>query len=144
MPSNAEHLRAWLLGCGAIDASAPIGLDWQSGAPGGYALIALPTALRVRENILGKVSLRETQEEDFLFASREPCGADTAQNLSNAALYRAVTEWILGQNARGNLPAWEGGAVTGVLPSVTAAPLAWEPGVARYGVRIRVIYKTDA
>lgn len=141
MASNAEHLRRWLMGCGAIGGEGRFSVDWLGDGPGEVALITVPSALRWRENVLGERRLLDEQEERFILATRRPFGADTAGNLENLAACRAVAEWISARNAEGAFPEWEGGVVTGVVPTLTGAPAAAEAGTARYQVEIKVTYR---
>ena len=126
--SNAEHLRDWLTGCGAIDPAKRFGVDWLGAEPGGYALVTVPSPLRWRENVLGECRPEPEQVQDFLFAARESCGADAAGNLANLALCRDVADWISAQNVAQAFPRWEGSEVTGVTPTLTGAPLAFGAG----------------
>ena len=140
--SNAERLRAWLFGCEAIDATKRFGVDYLGDEPTQYALITVPSALKWHENILGQRRLADEQAQNFVFASRECYGADAAQNLANLAFYQAVTRWIMAQNEARAFPAWEGGEVSGVEPTLTGGPVACGAGAAKYQIRIRVSYRT--
>ncbi len=139
--SNAQRLRSWLFGCEAIDATKRFGVDYLGDEATEYALITVPSALKWRENILGKRRLRNEQEQSFIFASQEYYGADVGQNLKNLAFYQAVMKWIMAQNAAQAFPEWEGGRVTGITPTLTGAPIAFGAGVARYQIQIKVTYR---
>ncbi len=139
--SNAEHLRQWLFGCEAIDATKRFGVDYLGDEPTEYALITVPSTLKWSENIIGERKLKSEQEQNFIFASQEYYGADVARNLENLAFYQAVMNWIMARNAAQDFPQWEGGTVTGVTPTLTGAPIAYGAGAARYQIQIKVTYK---
>lgn len=139
--SNAEHMREWLLGCGAIDGTKRFGVDWLGDGTDGYALVTVPSPLKWKENVLGERRLMAEQVQDFIFAARESYGADTDRNLANLALCQDVMAWIVARNAARDFPRWEGGAVTGVTPTLTGAPLAFGAGSARYQIQLKVTYR---
>lgn len=138
--SNAQHLREWLFECRAIDPGKRFDVDWLGDEPTEYALITVPSALRWRENVLGERRLLDAQEQSFIFALQGPFGADAEGNLKNLALCQAVMNWIIDRNARGDFPRWEGGVVTAVTPTLSAAPVAQSAGTARYQIQIRVLW----
>ena len=140
--SNAERLRAWLMGCPAIDPTKRFGLDDLGESPPQYALMTVPSALKWRGNILGQQVAAPEQVERFFFASREFWGSDAVQGLESLRFYRAVTDWIAAQNAAGAFPAWAGGVVTGIVPTLTASPVDYGAGTARYEIQIDVNYRT--
>lgn len=138
--NNVALMRAWLRGCPVVAQARLFGVDYL-GEQESYSLDPIPTALRYRENILGEMVLRETQEQNFVFASREPYGADIAQNLDNLAFFQAVSAWIIGQNNARSFPEWEGGEVTAIVPTLTAYPMAMGSAYARYEIHIKVTYR---
>ncbi len=138
--NNAASMRAWLRRCPALARDRRFGADYLGEAES-YSLDAVPTALKYRENILGDMKLRETQAQDFVFAAREPYGADFRRNLENLALMQAVAEWIIGRNDAGDFPEWEGGEVLAVVPMLNGFPVAMGSAYARYQMQIRVIYR---
>ena len=141
--SNAEHLRQWLLGCGAIDRTKRFGVDWLGDGGDGYALVTEPSPLKWKANVLGECRPEAEQAQDFLFEARACYGADAAQNLANLALCQDVMNWIVARNAARVFPRWEGGVVTGVMPTLTGAPIAFGAGNARYQIHIRVNYRME-
>ena len=141
--SNAEHLRQWLLGCGAIDGTKRFGVDWLGDGADGYALVTKPSPLRWKENVLGECRPAAEQAQDFLFEAQACYGADAAQNLANLALCQDVMNWIVARNAARDFPRWEGGVVIGVTPTLTGAPIAFGAGSARYQIQIRVNYRME-
>ena len=141
--SLAASVRSWLFGCGAIDAGKRFGVDYLGDEPTEYALITVPSALKWQENILGERRPASEQEQSFIFVSQEYYGADVAQNLENLDFCQSVVNWIAAQNASENYPEWEGGTVTGVVPALTGAPMAFGAGAARYQIQIRVNYRMD-
>lgn len=139
--NNAERLREWLFGCSSIRSAAYFGTDYMGEDATQYAVISVPSNLRYRENILGKMVLRETQEQNFIFAAKIPYGSDVSQNLDNLGFFQDVADWIKEQNAIGNLPEWNDGTVTGVSVSNTGAPIQTGTDSARYQFQIKVTYK---
>ena len=133
-------MRTWLRRCPAIERARAFGVDYLA-ENGSYSLDATPTALKYRENILGDFTLRETQEQNFVFASREPYGGEFQQNLDNLAFFQAVSAWIIAQNNARSFPEWEGGEVTAIVPTLTAYPIAMGSAFARYQIQIKVTYR---
>ena len=138
--NNTASVRTWLRRCPAIERARAFGVDYLA-ENGSYSLDATPTALRYRENILGDFTLRETQEQNFVFASREPYGDQFQQNLDNLAFFQDVTAWIIEQNNARNFPAWEGGEVTAIVPTLSAYPIVMGSAYARYQIQIKVTYR---
>ena len=139
--NNAERLRAWLLDCPALKAAAYFGADYLGENATEYAVISVPSTLRYRENIIGKMVLRESQEQNFIFAAKVPYGSDVQQNLSNLGFFQDVATWIQEQSRVGNLPEWDGGRVTAISVTNTGAPMQTGSDAARYQFQIKVIYK---
>ena len=138
--NNAGALRAWLRGCPAVERARAFGADYLA-EEASDSLDATPTALKYRENILGEMVLRERQEQNFVFASRDPYGADLAQNLANLAFFQCVCAWIIDQNNARSFPAWEGGEVTAIVPTLSAYPISMGSAMARYQIQIKVTYR---
>lgn len=138
--TNAGNVRAWLRQCPAILRARPFGADYLA-EDGSYSLDVTPTALRYRENILGQMVLRETQEQNFVFASRDPYSAEARQNLENLGVMQAVSSWIIERNNVRDFPAWEGGEVLAIVPTLSAYPISMGSATARYQIQIRVTYR---
>ena len=141
--SNAAALRAWFRTCPALAQGKRFRQDYLAEAPTEYAIFSVPSTLATTENILGQTVLLDTQTENFIFASKEPYGADTLQNLKNLAFYQEVMEWIVQQNNAGNFPEWQGGTIKGILPSITASPVQVGSSAAKYQIQIRVTYRRN-
>lgn len=139
--NNTERLRTWLLGCSTLQDAVYFGADYLGENATEYSVISVPSNLQYRENILGKMVLRETQEQNFIFAAKVPYGSDVQQNLANLGFFQDVANWINEQNAQGNLPEWEGGTITSVSVSNTGAPIQTGSNSARYQFQIKVTYK---
>lgn len=139
--NNTERLRAWLLACPSLQNAAYFGADYIGENATEYAVISVPSNLKYRENILGKMVLRETQEQNYIFAAKVPYGSDVQQNLDNLGFFQDVATWIQEQSRLGNLPEWEGGKVTAVSVSNTGAPMQTGSDAARYQFQIKVLYK---
>ena len=142
MPStnNTGVMREWLRQCPAIEQARAFGVDFLDSSSS-YSLDAVPTALKYRENILGDMVLQQRQEQNYVLASRDPYGADVAQNLDNLGALQAVTAWIIDRNNARDFPAWEGGEVVAIVPTLTAYPMALGSAFARYQIQIKVTYR---
>ena len=138
--NNAGALRAWLRQCPTVERKRLFGADYLADNES-YSLDVTPTALKYRENILGDMVLRETQEQNFVFASRNPYGAEFQQNLDNLGVMQDVSAWIIEQNNARNFPTWEGGEVTAIVPTLTAYPISMGSAFARYQMQIKVTYR---
>ena len=138
--NNTASMRTWMRGCADIQQARAFGADYLADGES-YSLDAMPTALKYRENILGDVVLRETQEQNYVFAGREPYGADPQQNLENLGFLQAVFAWIMAQNNARSFPAWEGGEVVAIVPTLSAYPVSMGSAFARYQIQIKVTYR---
>jgi len=138
--NNTASLRTWLRGCPGIERARAFGADYLADDES-YSLDVTPTTLKYRENILGQMVPREKQEQNFVFASRDPYGADLQQNLDNLAFFQAVAAWIIDRNNARDFPAWEGGEVIGIVPTLSAYPIAMGSAFARYQIQIKVTYR---
>ena len=138
--NNTGALRAWLRRCPAIQRARAFGVDYLA-EDGSYSLDATPTALKYRENILGDMVLRNRQEQNYVFASRDPYGAELQQNLDNLGVMQDVVAWIIDRNNARDFPDWEGGQVTAIVPTLSAYPIALGSAFARYQIQIKVTYR---
>ena len=138
--NNTASMRTWLRSCTQIESARLFGADYL-GDEESYSLDVTPTALKYRENILGDMVLQEKQEQNFVFASRDPYGADYQQNLDNLAFFQAVAKWIIDQNNARNFPEWEGGEVVAIVPTLSAYPITMGSAFARYQIQIKVTYR---
>lgn len=138
--NNTAALRAWLRTCSALVLTRLFGVDYLAD-DASYSLDAVPTALKYRENILDEMVLRETQEQNYVFASRDPYGAEFEQNLENLGVMQVVSAWIIDQNNIRNFPDWEGGEVVAIVPTLNAYPISMGSAFARYQIQIRVTYR---
>ena len=141
--NNAAAMRVWLRGCPSVERVRAFGADYLADDES-YSLDVTPTALMYRENILGEMVLRENQEQNFVFASRDPYGAEFQQNLDNLGVMQEVSAWIIEQNNARNFPQWEGGEVTAIVPTLSAYPIAMGSAYARYQMQIKVSYRVGA
>ena len=138
--NNTAALRAWLRTCSALVLTRLFGVDYLADDES-YSLDAVPTALKYRGNILGEMVLRETQEQNYVFASRDPYGTEFEQNLENLGVMQAVSAWIIDQNNIRNFPDWEGGEVVAIVPTLNAYPISMGSAFARYQIQIKVTYR---
>lgn len=138
--NNAGAVRAWLRTCPEVAQARAFGADYL-GEGESYSLDVVPTAMKYVENILGEYVLRETQEQNFVFASRELYGDQFQQNLDNLAFFQAVSAWIIAQNNARSFPEWGGGEVTAIVPTLSAYPISMGSALARYQIQIKVTYR---
>ena len=141
--NNAGAMRTWLLQCPVLESARSFGADYLADDES-YSLDVVPTAIIYRENILGDMVRREKQEQNFVFASRDPYGAEVGQNIENLGVMQAVSAWIIEQNNARNFPAWEGGEVTAIVPTLSAYPISMGSAYARYQIQIKVTYNVTA
>ena len=85
--NNTEMLREWFRTCPGISSKKRFGVDFLAEKPTEYAIYASPSTLRYHENILGEDVLDDIQTQNFIFASKEPFGADAQQNVTNLGFY---------------------------------------------------------
>lgn len=138
--SLVQALREWFNGCPLLQPGAKVGVDYLPEAPTEYAVYESPSTIRYRENVLGEITPAQKQEQNFIFASKEPFGADTAQNMLNAAFYEAILLWIWTQNGLRNYPRFQSGTVTNITPTLTAYPAEVGSDVAKYQIQLKVTY----
>ena len=141
--NNAQALRDWIRECPALADGARFRQDYLAEKPTEYAIFCVPSTLATKENILGQTVLMDIQTENFIFASKEPYGADTRQNLENLAFYQAVMDWIIAQNNAMNFPEWNSGTVKSILPSITPSPVQVGASAAKYQIQIKVTYRRN-
>ena len=141
MPTNnAGALRAWLRQCPTVQAARAFGADYLADEAS-YSLNMTPSALRYRENILGEMVLRDVQEQNFVFASRDPYGDEFQQNLDNLGVMQDVAAWIIDRNNARDFPDWEGGEVVAIVPTLSGYPISMGSAFARYQIQIKVTYR---
>ena len=141
--NNVEHLRKWLRGCPALPSENPLRVDYMGEEPTEYSLIALPSTIAYRKNVLGEEIPRKQQAMQFIFASREQWGADERQNIENYGFYQNVIAWMLEQNAVRNLPRINEGTVTAIKPTLSQYVSAPGTDSARYQIQIEIAYELN-
>ena len=139
--NNAEALRNWFRECPAILKGNRFRVDYVAENPTEYAIYAVPSVLRYHENILGEEVPDDIQTQNFIFASKEPYGADIQQNLANLGFHQEVLEWILEQNKDRNFPEWSDGVVKSVVPTLTGYPAQVGSSAAKYQIQLRITYR---
>ena len=140
--NNEQHLRKWLLSCPELSNRNRFHVDYLSEKPTEYSIFAQPSTIAYTENVLGEMVPRSIQKQNFLFATRDTYGADERQNLANYEFYQNIIAWMIEQNINRNLPNWEGGTVTAVVPTLTQYVSAPGTDSAKYQIQIQVTYKT--
>lgn len=139
--NNTAKIREWLMTCPHIAAADYFGADYLGKNPTEYAVMAVPSDLKYKENILGKRVLREKQEQNFIFAAKVPFGDNVRKNLENLGFFQDVANWIKDQNSGGNFPEWDGGRITAIECKNTGAAVQTNTSEARYQFQIKVTYK---
>ena len=141
--NNTEQLRDWFRTCPTIQAANRFRVDYVGDSPTEYAIDSVPTSLKYHENILGEEVLDDKQTQNFIFASREPYGADIQQNLLNLGFYQSVINWILEQNAARNFPEWNDGRIQSIVPTLTGAPVQVGSNAAKYQIQLKITYRRN-
>ncbi len=141
--NNAAYVRAWFRTCPAILSGNRFRVDYVAEKPTEYAIYAVPSSLRYHENILGEEVPDDIQTQNFIFASKEPYGADIQQNLANLAFHQQIVEWVLEQNAARNFPEWSGGTVRSIVPTLTGYPAQVGSDAAKYQIQLKITYRRD-
>lgn len=139
--SIAEALHTWLRACPVLQPGSKVGVDYLPEEPTEYAIYATPTTLRTRENVLGEEVPLDIQTQNFIFASKEPFGADIGQNLANQAFYEAVILWIWTQNHARNFPQIPNGTVKSIVPTLTTFIAEAGSETARYQIQLKLTYR---
>lgn len=139
--NNTEKLRDWFRTCPAILRGNRFRIDYVAEKPTEYAIYAVPSTLKYHENILGEEIPDDVQTQNFIFASKEPYGADIKQNLANLGFHQAIVDWILEQNAERNFPDWDGGRIKSIVPTLTGAPVQVGSNAAKYQIQLKITYR---
>jgi len=139
--SIAEALHEWFRACPLLKRGAKVGVDYLPDDPTEYAIYATPTTIRTRENVLGEEVPLDEQTQNFVFASKEPFGADIGQNLLNQQFYEGIIAWVLEQNAARSLPAIPIGTVKSIVPTLTAFIAEAGSDTAKYQIQLKLTYR---
>ena len=139
--NTVENLRAWLRQCPSIAQTHRFGVDYLRSSVGEYALYAVPSTIATHENVLGEEVPNSVQTQNYTFASRNPFGADSVQNLENLAFYQEVIDWIIQQNAVKNFPEIAEGKVRSIVPTLTGFAADAGDDTAMYQIQIKMTYK---
>ena len=138
--NNAEQLRDWFRSCPALAEGNRFRVDYLAENPTEYAIYAVPSQLRYRENVLDEEIPLPVQTINYIFASKESYGADVEQNLANLGFYDEVVAWVLDQNAQRNFPAINEGRIKSIVPTLTAYPVQVGSDSAKYQIQLRITY----
>lgn len=141
--SNAEQLRTWFRGCPALAEGSRFRVDYLAENPTEYALYAVPSQIKYRENILGEEVPEDIQTINYIFASKESYGPDVEQNLANLGFYDEVVLWILSQNEQRNFPKINEGRVRSIVPTLTAYPIQVGSNAAKYQIQLKITYRRN-
>lgn len=141
--NNAQQLRTWFRTCPILASGVRFNADYVAGKATEYAIYSVPSPLKYHENILGDEVPDDDQAQNFIFVAELPYGADVQQNLANLGFMQAVAGWILQQNAERTFPAWAGGRVKSVLPTLTGAPVQASANTAKYQIQLKINYRRN-
>ena len=141
--NNTEQLRNWFRACPALAENSRFRVDYLAENPTEYAIYAVPSQIKYKENVLGEEIPLPIQTVNFIFASKESYGADIEQNLANLGFYDAVVAWVLEQNAARNFPAINEGRIKSIVPTLTAYPIEVGSDAARYQIQLRITYRRN-
>ena len=96
-----ESIRDFIKTCPYLpDYYDSIGVDYINDNVGGYMILQVPGDPVVKKYVNGNAK----KQCIFTFASTEPYGADTLQNLENLGFYEKFAEWIDECNVNDTLP----------------------------------------
>lgn len=142
--NNLGSIRQWLLGCPSVDETAGhFGADFLGSDPNSFALTSISSVIRRKENIIGAMQLESVQRQNFAIDYRAPFGQEAERNLKNLALFQAMNDWIVAQNNAGNFPAWHGGKISSIVPTITPTLMDALDASARYRIQICVTYQIN-
>lgn len=141
--NNAEQLRAWFRSCPALAEGNRFRVDYLAENPTEYALYAVPSQIKYRENILGEEVPEDIQTINYIFASKESYGPDVEQNLANLGFYDEVVLWILTQNEQRNFPTINEGRIRSIVPTLTAYPIQVGSNAAKYQIQLKITYRRN-
>lgn len=116
-------------------------MDYLAKEPTEYAIYSVPSTISYHENILGEDIPDSIQTLNFIFASKQPYGADIQQNLENLAFYQDVVAWIIEQNTARNFPEISEGKVKSIVPTLTAYPAEIGSDTAKYQIQLKLTYR---
>lgn len=119
-----------------VDGLVKVNVDYLEESATVYSIEEVPVEPIVKKYINGD-SVRQFQ---FIFASREPYGADVLQNISNSGFYEDFANWIEVQN-NNNLPLLADGYESQEI-KVLSPGYAFAVSVdqARYQIELRLKY----
>lgn len=141
--SMVQALWSWIRQCPQLRRGAKVGVDYLADTASEYAIYAIPSVIRTRENVLGEIVPADVQTQNFYFASKEPYGADAQQTMLNQAFYEGIVEWIWDQTRARNLPKIPAGRVIAVVPTLTALIADAGSDVAKYQIQIQLTYRRE-
>ena len=139
--SVAQALHEWFRGCPLLQTGSKVGVDYLADTQDQYAIYATPSSIRTRENVLGEEVPEDIQTLNFVFASHQPYGADTMQNIQNQEFYEGVVSWIWQQNNARRLPSIPCGTARSIVPTLTAFISDAGADTARYQISLKLTYR---
>ncbi len=142
--NTTENIRTWLRTCPAFKTGNRFSVDYLGANPTEYSIFVSPSPLTFKTDILGNVNFNDTQELNFIIASREAYGSDVLQNLENLGFFDEVIAWICEQNKTKTLPVIREGTVISIMPSLTQYLFEAGTDAARYQIQCKLTYRRYA
>jgi len=138
--NTIEAIRQWFRTCPLLSGKR-VGANYIGEKPTQFAVIASPSSIITRENVLGEEVPAELQQLNYSFAATDNYGADIAVNASVQKLYDDIVQWILEQNAAKIFPVISLGKVRSITPTLTAYPSQVGADTAVYRIQLKIIYR---
>lgn len=134
--SLLENVRAFICGCPCLK-DGKFNVDYLGDRQREYTIDVVPTNPVVKRYVNGD-SLRQFV---FMFASREPYGADVLQNLENNGFYEQFAGWLEEQVRNNHFPKLDGGRQVQNMEALTYGYLFdGRDKNARYQIQCRLLY----
>lgn len=120
-----------------VNGLVKVNVDYLEEDSNVYSIEEVPVEPIIKKYVNGD-SIRQFQ---FIFASREPYGADVLQNISNSGFYEDFANWIELQNTNDNFPVLDDGYESQEI-KVLSPGYAFQVDVdkARYQIELRLKY----
>lgn len=139
--TDMEAMWAWFRTCPYLEAGRKVGVNYLPDRDDSYSIYSIPTMLVTEMNVLGEMVPKSVQTQQYMFASQDTYGADTATNMQILALFDKVIEWIIMKNEKREFPAIQSGDVMSIVPTLSASPVDANASTARYEISLKLIYR---
>ena len=141
--NNIEHLREWFRTCPDLNRQNRLRVDYIAEQPTEYSIMATPSTLQYRENVLGERILMDRQRQNYVFMSRNIYGSDVEQNIETEGWYQDIVAWINEQNRKRNFPKIDEGTVLSISATLTVQISEISTDNALYQIPIAIEYKIE-